>query len=216
MKPLSFAVLFGDALIYAMANNLGLIPANRVADAQVIFFPGGPDVDPSFYGERPHPTTFADPQKNQVEKDVFEQLRPDVFKVGICGGGQILNVLNGGKMFQHSDHPGRHSILYHDETNYIQPFEVNSTHHQLMRLGKGAELWGWTNQATFRETGPDGEPENYIEFDNEIIFYPNTRTLCFQPHPEYGHKGTRVLFERCFNRMVNYYAASEEAYACVA
>jgi hypothetical protein len=213
MKPLSFAVLFGDALIYAMANNMGLLPANRVADAQVVFFPGGPDVDPSFYGERPHPTTFADPQKNQVEKDVFEQLRPDVFKVGICGGGQILNVLNGGKMFQHSDHPRRHPLYY----GVDEIFEVNSTHHQLMRLGPSAHLWGWANSlANFRETGPDGPPAYTGELDNEIIFYPKTRTLCFQPHPEYGHRGTHILFEKCFNRMVNYYTASEEAYACVA
>jgi hypothetical protein len=183
---MKFFVLFGDALIHRMATDFGLLPANRIQDANVIFFPGGPDVDPSLYGEKRHRTTYCNPEKNKKELDIFNSFPG--FKLGICGGGQALNVFNGGRMFQDSDHPGEHEL-----STTFGVFTVNSTHHQLMRLGSDAELLGWTNIATYRETMSDDLGED--EPDNEIIWYPKTKSLCFQPHPEYGHKSTTRLYK---------------------
>lgn len=199
-----FHVLFGDGGIHALANSLGMKPANRLTDADIVFFPGGPDVNPTLYGEKPHHTTFFDVEKNEMEEKVFDILRDKVYKVGICGGGQALNVLNGGKMFQHSDHPRFHDLFYLSEGG-VEKHQVNSTHHQIMRVGIGADVWGYCTASTFREQGPGAEPPKEFEYDNEIVFYPDTRSLCFQPHPEYDHAETTKLFQKCLTRMFNYY-----------
>jgi hypothetical protein len=70
---------------------------------------------------------------------------------------------------------------------------VTSTHHQMMRPGDGALVLAVAREAGMKLA--DGD-EWHIEHDRktrkeeledvEVIWYEDTKSLCFQPHPEFG------------------------------
>lgn len=74
--------------------------AVRALDALVLS--GGPDVDPSHYGEPALPTTVSHPERDAWELAVLhaalEQGKP---VLAICRGMQLLNVACGGTLHQH-------------------------------------------------------------------------------------------------------------------
>jgi gamma-glutamyl-gamma-aminobutyrate hydrolase PuuD len=165
--------------------------------ADVIQFTGGEDVNPALYDEVPHPMTYFHNNRDEYCIDLFQYAKANGIKMaGICRGGQFLNVINGGKMFQHCDGHGIWGV--HDATiiengNIVQ---VTSTHHQIMRPNrdKGIVLMEAEKLGTFKEHmemyDDGGKPrwtiENKPEEDDvEAVFYPDTMSLCFQPHPEY-------------------------------
>lgn len=83
---------FDAAVIELLVNRLdGLVVA------------GGWDVDPSLYGQKPHPKTDVPrPERDQWEKALIsEAIRQDVPLLGICRGEQMLNVALGGTLHQH-------------------------------------------------------------------------------------------------------------------
>jgi putative glutamine amidotransferase len=114
-----------------------------------IIFAGGSDVDPSSYGESPHPTTSVRPERDKAELMLLgAALERDLPLLAICRGLQLMSVLNGGRLHQHlpdvlghtrhrpttgpkfGEHPVRlvggtlcHKILGDEVT-------VNSFHHQ--------------------------------------------------------------------------------------
>lgn len=155
-------------------------------DPDLIVFTGGCDVSPYIYGEEPDGAVGCDSIRDEFEKSIYETYVGRVPMIGICRGGQLLNVLNGGKMIQHLGmtisgdvfmglHPGREDI------------EVRVDHHQGMLSSEDGEPLSWN--------------EDHREWPDYAIWYPDTRCLCFQPHPEWGHEGTRDYFfelvEKC-------------------
>ena len=123
---------------------------------------GGRDVDPSVYGEEPHPTN--DPvQPERTASDMvlvrlaLEKRRMPIF--GTCLGHQTLNVALGGDLWQdlpsqqpsdvvHRRPVAEHAVLPHSvdivEGSLLHRIlgrtrsDVNSTHHQgLRRPGSG-------------------------------------------------------------------------------
>jgi putative glutamine amidotransferase len=121
---------------------------------------GGADVDPSLYGERPHPRLRrVDRFRDEFELAlVREALRRDLPLLAICRGHQVLNVATGGTLVQ--DLPSvvaggaRHEGA-EPRTRRVHPVDVrpgtrlsravgegtvlvNSIHHQAVgRLGRG-------------------------------------------------------------------------------
>lgn len=148
------------------------------ADVDLVCFTGGSDVSPYLYGEE-NVSSYCDPLRDEYEKELYETfLSLSVPMVGICRGGQLLNVLNGGSMIQHI--PG-HSMGHHmifasniDGDTHL----VHGDHHQAMVPAK--DYWG----------------PLYFSEDRilEILHYSKTKCLCFQPHPEWGHQPTKELF----------------------
>jgi len=66
-----------------------------------ILLTGGLDVDPALYGEAPHPTTEAAPERDQFEIPLSrEAVTRDVPLFAICRGVQVLNVAEGGTLVQ--------------------------------------------------------------------------------------------------------------------
>ncbi|MHA2066538.1 MAG: gamma-glutamyl-gamma-aminobutyrate hydrolase family protein [Candidatus Thorarchaeota archaeon] len=107
---------------------------------------------------------------------------------GICRGGQFLNVMCGGKMWQHIDGHAIHGT--HSTLDLItkERFEVTSTHHQMMIPGPEAVIIGVARETKWKETmGPSGPLKifNTSDDDYEILWYPNYNVFCFQPHPEF-------------------------------
>jgi gamma-glutamyl-gamma-aminobutyrate hydrolase PuuD len=199
-----------DAQLSRMFIQKGYSLAYRLKDADIVCFPGGPDISPELYGSARHPLTSCDPYRDATFSEIYELVRdPKIVKVGVCGGGQFLHVKNGGVMYQHVDgHLGHHEMVYNsnliDQSNVVgTTFEVTSTHHQMMKQNGWSELWGVADNSTRRELTSHTHTEDSIVMDTEVLYYPDTRCLCFQPHPEYDHSPTNVVFFKALNTVLS-------------
>ena len=155
-----------------------------VCREDALLFTGGSDVTPSFYRRLPIKEAGPfDEYRDMVEKDIFATY-PDNLKVGVCRGAQFLHVMNGGVLLQHITHDthlGSHEVTpeWFSDPVVAHDFNVTSTHHQgIIPSGKGEVMVK--------------EPETEI---CEVVWYEDTKSFCFQPHPEYGHEPTRALFQ---------------------
>jgi putative glutamine amidotransferase len=128
---------------------------------------GGADIDPSTYGEAPHPETRGTvPVRDEFEIALARRaLERDLPLLGVCRGMQLMNVAVGGTLLQHlpdshghREHrrnPGSFDGADHDvrlsdgslaaraagETVHA----TKSHHHQgIDRLGEGFEITGWS------------------------------------------------------------------------
>ena len=136
-----------------------------------VCLPGGPDVQPSVYGEQPHPELGpTEPRVDAVELALVKAAeRRRLPILGICRGMQVLNVARGGTLHQHLPdvvgHQLAHRQLEHGSitTHRVETaphsrlrstlggpwLEVNSFHHQAVRtLGKNLVATAWAEDGT--------------------------------------------------------------------
>ena len=179
-----------------------------IETADIIVFTGGTDINPQIYKQNAHSRTqFPDLIRDRMEQAVYQNLSKNQWKVGICRGAQLLHALNGGVLWQHVEGHGHpHEMRYVRKDGTEKVFMVSSTHHQMMNLrASNGVIWGWSNQTRRREF-PDGkafEMSSEHWKDPEIIYYKDSLSLCFQPHPEYSvPKDTKTVFLDCLNRAV--------------
>lgn len=176
-------VVGGDSLVEEMFQNRGWATITTPQELKyhpvdLVCFTGGADVNPKVYGEEPNGARHWNDERDAEELAVYEKFKGDIPMVGICRGGQLLNVLNGGTMIQHlGETVSGYVMMDFDIFDYI---EVHVDHHQGMEVGPYEELLGFY--------------ANNIYLPDYVIWYPKTKCLCFQPHPEWGHKGTEELF----------------------
>ncbi len=177
--------------------------------ADLIQFVGGHDVSPYLYGQIRHKTTHFNLARDKREIAVFALgVQYQLPMAGICRGGQFLNVMCGGSMWQNVD--GHAEGRKHDVKDTVndETFSATSTHHQMMIEGPKAELLGIANECTRKEKmGISGMISAYRSksgdgWDNEIIYYSNPNALCFQPHPEFA--GVGDLRDRYFYYIERY------------
>ena len=164
------------------------------SDVDLIQFTGGADVDPSYYKEQKHPATFSDPKRDARESNLYHEFNGKLPMAGICRGGQFLNVMNGGQMWQHvNNHTGTH-LAYDHLTETELP--VTSTHHQMIiPTAKAVTLM--TAKCSTSKQGFDIAVVGSKEDDIEAVFYEESKSLCYQPHPEYveiTHPCQKVYF----------------------
>jgi gamma-glutamyl-gamma-aminobutyrate hydrolase PuuD len=161
----------------------------------LVCFTGGEDVSPDLYGEEVHPQTFNSKFRDAHEQKLFKQfLEANIPMVGICRGGQFLNVMNGGKMYQHVNmHVQSHMIT---DVKSGATVLATSTHHQMMRPSISGKIIATAQQHGFKQHMKEGRVESskMEEPDIEAVFYPHTRCLCFQPHPEFGSDELKMYF----------------------
>ena len=187
-----------------MFASMGWVPVPDVRTADLVCFTGGEDVLPFLYGHQPlapvHSYNHArDIQCTQLYRQALLLNKP---MVGICRGGQFLNVANGGQMYQDvRGHAGRdHNLLMKHKDVVIEVGRASSTHHQMMIPAPNGELIGTCSGTPgHRHTWWDVEQEKFRQkdcfVDNEVVFYEGTRSLCFQPHPEFpGYGGLTEAF----------------------
>lgn len=182
-------IVNGGGAYYNLFRSLGFILAATKEEADIACFTGGADVSPELYGDKKHATTFNSPARDQEEMELFSFFEEKgVPMVGICRGGQFLNVMSGGRMYQHvTMHTRSHEIT--DARTGRNVF-VSSTHHQMFMPSPEAILVAFSTPGGTREWF-DGEVarRDVSNTDYEVLYYPNTRCLCFQPHPEFtGHE----------------------------
>jgi gamma-glutamyl-gamma-aminobutyrate hydrolase PuuD len=122
-------------------------------------------------------------------------IEKDIPIIGICRGAQILNVVNGGILTQHIDgHTNRHDIsLYDLDGNLTDICRVTSTHHQMMVPHEDAIILGKDLRPTIGVHWDNvNEPYNY-KYVTEVVYYPKTKSLCIQPHPEWMHQDSTFI-----------------------
>lgn len=190
-------VVGGDVLVSQMFLKNGWRVVDHPEDADLIQFTGGPDVHPAFYKEGKHPKTSNDPARDAAEWLIYYSHVEVVPMVGICRGAQLLNVFNGGSLWQHvTNHTinGTHLAfdLLHEKN-----VDVTSTHHQMMIKTNTAVVLMTADQNGQKETHTFTENVGQ-SLDCEALWYPDCRCLCYQPHPEYvdiNHPCQTTYFE---------------------
>lgn len=194
-----------DSLITSMFISAGWEISKEIEEANLIQFTGGEDVSPSLYDEATHPHTFYSSARDKFEKKIFEAcFKEGKFMAGICRGGQFLNVMSGGRMYQHVDRHTRNHMITDVLTG--ESVYATSTHHQMMRPARKAQVVATAMQGGFKEYMKDGQISVAADpLDMEVLYYTDTNSLCFQPHPEYCIKGDALpkyyfsLLNRFFN-----------------
>jgi len=180
------------------ANNPAYALCANVNYADIVCFQGGPDVNPDLYGEKKLPRTYIDPSRDKIDMNAWEKSLKKP-KVGICRGGQFLNVMSEGEMYQDvNNHMAGHeaiNLLEIPDThwNHGTLVEVTSDHHQMMipNLDYAEVLCIAEKSTTFVSEFQRETPK----YDTEVVWYDHTQSLCFQPHPEYQSRyQTRAYF----------------------
>ena len=82
------------------SQKVGFEVVSRYQNADIIAFPGGADINPSLYGEEAIKQTSYSDFFDKRDEGIYNELRDEQLKVGICRGGQFPNVMNGVKMWQ--------------------------------------------------------------------------------------------------------------------
>lgn len=197
--------IIGDNGQYGrMFLNAGWELAKSPLKAGMIQFTGGEDVSPCLYGEARHPYTGDNLERDLYEAGYFAfAQRMGIPMSGICRGGQFLNVMSGGSMYQHVE--GHATGKNHEliDLNDGRAITVSSTHHQMMIPGANGDLLATANLGGIKEyVTEDGITERKAqllsEYDTEAVYYKGTKSLCFQPHPEFfqpGHECFEYYFE---------------------
>lgn len=190
-------IVGGGQQYIKMFHEAGFSGARSVEDADIICFTGGEDVDPFFYDEKPLPGTGYNTARDAFESGIYgEALGLKKPMIGICRGSQFLNVMNGGKLWQdvnnHATMRG-HAITV-VKTGEIIP-NMTSTHHQQMRPAEDAEVIALAELSTMKARQDERIEREKPELDDvEVVWYPKSLCLCFQPHPEYHHGDCRNFF----------------------
>lgn len=121
--------------------------------ADVLWLPGGNDINPKFYGEQQNKETSpdSDDRRTILEFAVIHEARKHhISTIGVCRGNQILNVESGGTLKQDVDEHWDKVHLMEVESGESKPFKVfreaiggneiygTSMHHQSIgKVGKG-------------------------------------------------------------------------------
>ena len=156
-----------------------------------VLFEGGTDVNPILYGEkRSRFTGSPDRERDAYEASIFHRAHKEGASfIGICRGAQLLTVLSGGKLIQDvTGHGNNHEILCVGGPELW----VTSTHHQMCNPAASLDphrdflIIGWSKTPkSLRYSGEDDKPVAPPDVEPEIIWYPRTRSLAIQGHPEY-------------------------------
>lgn len=203
-------VVGGGFEYISLLYRLNFDGARGLEDADIVLFTGGEDVSPSLYGERTLSKTYCSPQRDTKEEEIYKlALEKEIPMVGICRGGQFLNVMNGGRLWQDVNNHGRSHKAYIHIPPFVldQPRElyVTSTHHQMMIPTDEALVLMVANESNIKTSaGKHVEGATKTDPDVEAVFYDGTNCLCFQPHPEFPTASAELVdfFEECMDNFI--------------
>jgi len=169
-----------------------------VKNADLVVFTGGADVDPRIYGHKKSKETVSSYHRDAFELLMYVEARTlNKPMLGICRGAQFLTACQpGGALVQDAKNHGvmnGHAIEFLDGSKYT----ISSTHHQMMYPFEveNYELLAWASPrlAPFYEYNGDTIPALPGNLEPEIVFYPDSKALAIQGHPEMMETGSRIL-----------------------
>lgn len=185
---------WNGTIVSNLPQVMAYIEQNGSPDA--IFFMGGTDVDPDIYGAVREPTTqHPDKRRDEFEVAVYEMFREtSVYLFGICRGAQLLNVLNGGQMIQECGYRGGEAniwvggyVLGEDHLDCEMKHTV--CHHQGIIVDDSKvdnRIWA--------------KSQDGLDY---LFYYPETRSLGVQGHPEWGAEHTESLFMKAIEKVMS-------------
>lgn len=207
----------------SMFSKRGWEVVNNIEDADLVQFMGGDDVDPALYKQHRHTKTFFNAELDDEETNVYlRALELSIPCAGICRGGQLLHVLQGGEMWQDvNNHTSPHKAVV---KGVEIPITVTSTHHQQFKLNHETQdkaivlltateatkkrcMSDWGSSGPYEILRYIGNGFNKEEEDLEALYYEENNVLCFQPHPEYvtsSKECTDVYFSFIENYLFNH------------
>ncbi len=192
----------GNDQYHDLFAQAGFVLVNHWTKADVVCFTGGEDVSPAIYGDREHPFTHNNPFRDEEEAKLFSYcVDRGIPMVGICRGGQFLNVMSGGRMYQHVEGHTRSHFLTDLSTG--DGVYVSSTHHQMMLPGADAVLIATSIDVEGERQWYEGQvfKKDITNEGIEVVYYPHTNCLCFQPHPEFNGVAYQSMKEYFFSVM---------------
>lgn len=165
----------------------------NMEQCDIVLFPGGADIDPSFYNAKAHPKTRTQSGLDGREiAKFYECIERGKKMIGICRGAQLLCAMAGGKLVQDQANMGiRHPMYTHNG----KCIEVSSSHHQAMfpwHMKEGDfKVLGWSiGQSEHHQDGDLQEMvvgEVPLDMEVEAAYFPTIDALCLQPHPEWQY-----------------------------
>jgi GMP synthase-like glutamine amidotransferase len=197
------------------------------SDLDLIIFTGGADVSPSYYNDNKSKYTMNDIVRDKIEFRVASKY-PNIFKLGICRGAQLLTVVSNGILIQHTNgHHTPHDISirqefvfnstsqlvsnYYDEDSSTFQLPMTSTHHQMMypyNLNKDEyDLIAWSTYF-LSDIYLNGSNEDFNLktgfLEPEIVYYKTSNSLCIQGHPEYTscEKDTVIVIQNLILKFI--------------
>ena len=186
------------------------LASEYVSQISAVFLIGGEDSDPNLYHEQPTPLLGEiDQQRDRFELAVYQQARQQHKPIlGICRGMQLINIAEGGSLYQDVTLAQIDKPLKHDQQptsvmaethqikikagSWLQPLlgttrQVNSVHHQMIhQLAPALEAVA---------SSPDGVVEAIVSRDHEVYGV--------QFHPEWLTQSDKSM-QQIFNWFVDY------------
>lgn len=173
------------------ANWMEGVLVSTMEQASLVVLTGGADVSTHLYGDKAHPTTYSDLERDVYEVAEFKKARA-LGKpiVGICRGSQLLCAMAGGKLVQNQPDPrGHHATTTYDE----KVIWVTSSHHQAAHPwnlpADQFKVLAWTKgNSRYHQGYRDVEMVNGVapgDIEIESCFYPAINALGYQGHPEW-------------------------------
>lgn len=161
---------------------------DNIKDAQVVFFTGGGDVTPKFYGCEQHPATWPSTHRDIEEIEAFKQVTDNQIVWGTCRGFQLIAAMYGGILVQDvTNHAGGN----HTITNGKELYTVTSLHHQMIYPWnldqKDYEILYWSEKRRSKHYFGDKVDPTKITVEPEMaVFHREGLPLCLgvQGHPE--------------------------------
>lgn len=159
-----------------------------IKDSDIVIFTGGSDINPEIYGSEKHTTTTGiDKFRDQYEITMFriaKALKKNMF--GICRGAQLLGALSGAKLVQHQvGNTSSHPMI----TSQGEEMITTHAHHQSLDLRylekEQYELLAWDNYQSTKCYGESWIDVVKRDRHPEYVFFPETKALAFQGHPEW-------------------------------
>ncbi len=194
------AVVAEGGLPVLVANTDPATAEDYVGRADALLLSGGPDIDPAYFDQLPHPDLGSvDPVRDAFELALYRAARAAGKPVfGVCRGIQIMNVAEGGTLHQHvpalggplqhsqRDPGGRphHALALVAGSRIRAGFgadevRVNTYHHQALdRLGRGLRATAHAGDGLVEAVeGTDGAWLLGVQWHPEMSYatYPDQR-----------------------------------------
>lgn len=195
-KP--FQDMFDDVIVLQLNGSLTKVP--KLTEDDVVLFGGGSDISTSFYKQKPSRYCGSGEEyssRDQAETVVWNAaIAAKASILGICRGAQLACALSGGSLVQHvTNHAGRDHLMTTDDGKEIS---VCSVHHQMMNpFSTKHELIAWASEKQSNVYLIEGEKNIEMQVEPEVVFFPETKALGIQYHPEFmGIKEEAVQYAR--------------------
>jgi putative glutamine amidotransferase len=176
------AIVKAGGLPFFVGNLSPELAESYIEQAEGVLFSGGVDVDPVHFGQTPHPNLgFIDEARDLFELALYRAAkRKGIPILGICRGIQLINVAEGGTLYQHL--PALPEMLQHSQMNpdgslfhevrldssstLSKAFgkitiRTDSYHHQgLDKVGKELKATAWTQDGLIE--GAEGTGKTFV------------------------------------------------------